>query len=53
MASDMNFHAACRNPDHVHVLWEPSIKGDDPEGKPYFDVSRTGPLDQNIQRAGD
>jgi carbamoylphosphate synthase large subunit/REP element-mobilizing transposase RayT len=29
-------YAACVMPDHVHVLWEPSIKGDNAEGKPVF-----------------
>src|SRR5438105_1533720 len=29
-------YAACVMPDHVHVLWEPSIKGDNEEGKPVF-----------------
>jgi carbamoylphosphate synthase large subunit/REP element-mobilizing transposase RayT len=29
-------YAACVMPDHVHVLWEPGIKGDNAEGKPVF-----------------
>ena len=29
-------YAACVMPDHVHVLWEPGIKGDNAEGKPTF-----------------
>ena len=29
-------YAACVMPDHVHVLWEPGIKGDSAEGKPVF-----------------
>jgi REP element-mobilizing transposase RayT len=28
--------AACVMPDHVHLLLEPQIKGDDPEGRPVF-----------------
>src|SRR5947207_2682970 len=29
-------YAACVMPNHVHVLWEPCIKGDNAEGKPVF-----------------
>jgi len=29
-------YAACVMPDHVHVLWEPGIKGDNAKGKPVF-----------------
>ncbi|HEX5176099.1 MAG TPA: alanine--tRNA ligase-related protein, partial [Chthoniobacteraceae bacterium] len=29
-------YAACVMPDHVHLLIEPQIKGDDGEGKPIF-----------------
>jgi alanyl-tRNA synthetase/REP element-mobilizing transposase RayT len=28
--------AACVMSDHVHLLFEPQIKGDDPEGRPVF-----------------
>jgi carbamoylphosphate synthase large subunit/REP element-mobilizing transposase RayT len=29
-------YAACVMPDHIHVLWEPGIQGDNAEGKPMF-----------------
>jgi threonyl-tRNA synthetase/REP element-mobilizing transposase RayT len=29
-------YAACVMPDHAHVLFEPQIKAQDPEGKPVF-----------------